>query len=169
MTITRETKTRYLLNILNGEQVRYVLDNIPPQPLEVPLLAMTVNDWLAMTTNAEAAVAKFTAEPLAYLAFGRLRQWRLENEKLQRYLKRYELQQTAEEQQASVGVPFPTPTERVITTLVKYYRLHSTAEAGRLTVADYITAYKDLMSEAIYQRKLTNIQAKKYSHGSKLR
>ena len=161
MIITRKTTTREVLNVLNGDQITQLIEALQPYPLEVPLLMMSVGDYLRITGGGEDAMAGLLSEPLAYKAFGRIKQLRKEVEQLTKYLQRYEVVQEPEEVQAQQGVPFPTPAERVLTTCVKYYHLHSTAEAERLPLSDYVMAFKDMASDAIYQRKLAKIQARK--------
>lgn len=166
MKITRHTTTDEVLNLLTSEQVEQVIANIPAYPLKVPFYAMTIGDYLKCTMDGQ-YLWTLVADKMAYKTFGRLRQFRNECENLTKYLKRYEVEQTEDERRAAFGVPFPSSTERILTTCVKYYHLHSTAEAEKLPLSDYIVAFKDQMSDAMYQRNLSKIQTAKLKKNAK--
>ena len=166
MNITRHTTTDEVLNVLTSEQVEQVIAKIPAYPLKVPFYAMTIGDYLKCTMDGQ-YLWTLVADKMAYKTFGRLRQFRSDCENLAKYLKRYEVEQTEDERRAAFGVPFPSSTERLLTTCVKYYHLHSTAEAEKLPLSDYIVAYKDQMSDAMYQRNLAKIQTAKLKKNAK--
>lgn len=166
MNITRHTTTDEVLNVLTSEQVEQVIAKIPAYPLKVPFYAMTIGDYLKCTMDGQ-YLWTLVADKMAYKTFGRLRQFRSDCENLAKYLKRYEVEQTEDERRAAFGVPFPSSTERLLTTCVKYYHLHSTAEAEKLPLSDYIVAYKDQMSDAMYQRNLAKIQTAKINKNAK--
>ena len=166
MNITRHTTTDEVLNVLTSEQVEQVIAKIPAYPLKVPFYAMTIGDYLKCTMDGQ-YLWTLVADKMAYKTFGRLRQFRSECENLAKYLKRYEVEQSEDERRAAFGVPFPSSTERLLTTCVKYYHLHSTAEAEKLPLSDYIVAYKDQMSDAMYQRNLAKIQTAKINKNAK--
>ena len=151
MNITRHTTTDEVLNVLTSEQVEQVIAKIPAYPLKVPFYAMTIGDYLKCTMDGQ-YLWTLVADKMAYKTFGRLRQFRSDCENLAKYLKRYEVEQTEDERRAAFGVPFPSSTERLLTTCVKYYHLHSTAEAEKLPLSDYIVAYKDQMSDHAHSK-----------------
>lgn len=165
MKITRETTTDEVLNVLS-DHIEQVIAKIPAYPLKVPFYAMPIGDYLKCTMDGQ-YLWTLVADKMAYKTFGRLRQFRSECENLAKYLKRYEVEQTEDERRAAFGVPFPSSTERILTTCVKYYHLHSTAEAEKLPLSDYIVAYKDQMSDAMYQRNLAKIQTAKINKNAK--
>lgn len=166
MKITRHTTTDEVLNVLTSEQVEQVIAKIPAYPLAVSLFAMPIGDYLKCTIDGQ-HLWTLVYDKLAYKTFGRLRQFKTDCENLAKYLKRYEVEQSEEEKRASFGVPFPSSTERILTTCVKYYHLHSTAEAEKLPLSDYIVAFKDQMSDAMYQRNLSKIQTAKLKKNAK--
>lgn len=150
--------------MLNEERIRQLSEQIPAKPLDTPLLKMTCGEFIG-ALDERYAMSFFAPEALAFEAFGKYRQFLDEMQGVTAYLKRYELESTAEEQAASQGVVFPSMQERILLDCVRAYHLHSTEEAERLPIADWLLVVKSEGSSAQYQRRLSKINQKRQQHG----
>ncbi len=165
MKVTRHTRMRNLLPLLNEERVKQLLAAIPAKPLDKPLMRMTCGEFIGALD--EDYAMHFFKERRAFDAFGKYRQFLDEMEGITAYLKRYEVETNADEKAAARGVDFPTMQERILLDCVRAYSLHSTAEAEALPVADWLIVVKNEGSAALYQRRLNKINEAKMKHGRK--
>lgn len=168
MKITRKTKMADITAILNEDRVRQLSQQVPAKPLEKPLLKMSCGEFIA-AMDEEFAMSFFKREKYAFDAFGKYRQYLDEMQGVTAYLKRYEVEQEADEKAAAQGVDFPSLGERILLDCVRHYNLHSTAEAERMPIVDWLLVVKSDGAAAQYQRRLSKIQQRKNnnSHGRK--
>ena len=145
--------------LLNEERMKELAESVPPVPLKKPLLEMTCGEFIGALD--EGFMLSILREKRALIAFGRYREYLSQLEQITAYIKRYEVEQTADEKAASRGVQFPSLGERILIECVKHYHLHSTAEAERLPITDWLLMVKNEGSAAVYQHKLTQIQNRK--------
>lgn len=164
MKVTKKTRVGELLPLLNEERMRQLSQEVPAQPLERPLLKMTCGEFIAALDEGY-AMSFFGRRERALVAFGRYRQFLTEMEGVTAYIRRYEVEQSGEEKAAAQGVSFPTLQERILLDCVRFYHLHSTMEAERLPIADWLLTVKSEGSAAQYQRKLSKIQQNKTKNG----
>lgn len=157
MKVTRRTKMRDLLPLLNEERIRQLVEQIPVKPLDKPLLRMTCGEFI-MALDEGYALSLLMGERYAFDAFGKYRQYIEEMQGVTAYLKRYEVESDADEKAAAHGIDFPTMQERILLDCVRHYRLHSTVEAERLPIVDWLLMVKSEGTAAQYQRRLSKIQ-----------
>lgn len=162
MKITRRTRTKDIAPLMNEERMRQLAEDVPAVPLDTPLLSMTCGEFIEALD--EAFVTSFFREKRALRAFGKYREYLSELEEITRYLKRYEVEQSSEEKAASVGVRFPSLAERILLDTVRFYGLHSTAEAERMPVTDWLLVVKSEGAAAQYQHNLSKLQKPKPSN-----
>lgn len=163
MRITKKTRTKDIEPLLNDERIRELTESVPPVPLKRPLLKMTCGEFIEALD--EAYVLCFFREKRALTAFGRCREYLSQLEQITAYIRRFEIEQTADEKAAAKGVSFPTLGERILVECVKHYHLHSTAEAERLPLTDWLLVVKAEGSAAKYQHRLSQIQSRKAKNG----
>lgn len=166
MKVMATTKMRELLPLLNEERIRQLAAEIPPRPLDKPLLHMTCGEFVE-ALDEQYAMSYFQREELAFDAFGKYRQFLDEMQAITAYLKRYEVTTDADEKAAAQGVEFPTMQERILLDCVRFYSLHSTVEAEKLPLGDWLLVVKSEGAAAQYQRRLAKIQQNKQHHGRK--
>lgn len=159
MRVTADTKTKDILPLLNEERAKQIAETVEPYPLEKPLLKMTVGEFIMALD--ESFFLQLMKAKRAVVAFGRYRQYMAELESVTNYIQRYAVQQDADERTAAQGLDFPTLQERILIECVHHYHLHSTAEAERLPIADWLLMVKSEGANAQYQRALSKIQSKK--------
>lgn len=160
MKITVKTKVREVLPLLNEERIKAIADAVQPMALAKPLLSMTCGEFCqALTENY--AMSFFGKDELAVVAFGRYKQYIAELESVTAYIKCFEVEQDGDEKAAAQGVDFPTMPERILLDCVRAYHLHSTEEAERLPVTDWLLVVKSEGAAAKYQRNLSKIRNRK--------
>lgn len=159
MKITAKTRTKDILPLLTEERIKKFAADVPPVPLEKPLLSMTCGEFIEAMD--EKFALRLLAEKRALTAFGRYRQYLKELEGITAYLGRYEVPQSADEKAAASGVRFPSMQERILLDCVRFYHLHSTAEAEALPIADWLLVVKSEGSAAQYQHRLNEQQKQK--------
>ncbi len=148
-----------MLPLLNEERLKELVERVPPVPLKKSLLDMTCGEFIEAMD--EGYVLRLLKARRIVKALGRYRQYLSELEIITNYMKRYEVAQTSEEKAAAQGVAFPSIGERILVESVRHYHLHSTAEAEKLPLADWLLCFKDEGSKAQYQHRLSEIQSKK--------
>lgn len=166
MKITRRTKMREILPLLNDERIAMLSDKVAACPLAKPLLSMTCGEFIE-ALDERYAMSFFGSNERVCVAFGRYKQYIAEMQQVTAYLQRYEVEQEADEKAAANGVDFPSMQERILLDCVRHYNLHSTAEAERLPIADWLLCVKSEGAAAQYQRKLSKIRQNKAKHGNK--
>lgn len=138
-------------------------EQCPSVPLPKPLIEMTCGEFIACLE--EDYPMRFFRERRALRAFGMYRQFLSEMKAISDFIQRQKVEQTQDEQAATQGVEFPTFAERILLDNIRHYHLHSTEEAERLPLADWLLTLKADSAESKYQRNLSRIQAKR--HGEK--
>lgn len=165
LVITRKTRTADIAPLLTTEErFKAVLDSVPAVPLDVPVLEMTVGQFIEATENKDYAL-RFLEEKYALKAFGHLKSFLAEIKKITDYLETLAVPRKAEEVQASEGVPYPSFGVRVLLDCVKAFHLHSMEEAEAVPLTSWLAVYQDAASAAIYQRNLAAINELKTKGG----
>ena len=165
MKITTKTPTKSVLPLLNDERVQQILDAVKPYPLECPVLDMTLGEFAECSS--EAYVAELLKEPLAFKAFGRVKELKIELEQVQKYLEKSEIKPTADEQNAAAGVEFPSGIERMVIDAIRWglcnpkegEDMADAAERVRLTT--WILFQKDKAASAAFERRMQAIYTAK--------
>ena len=76
-------------------------------------------------------------------------------------LKKLAVPQTADERQASEGLLQVTFAEATLCFLQQWFELHSYREAEQITLGEILIAKRAAYNDALYRRKLANIQLKR--------
>lgn len=152
--LTSKTKTRALLPLIGSENAfKEVLKKVPPKALPVAVLDMSVGEWLAAVNDKEYAM-KYLEEEYAVVAFGYLRQFLKEMADLSAFIEGLAVSQTPDEKRAAEGVKWPNFGQRVLIDCVKFFGLHSFAEAEDVKVGDWVTMYMDAAAASQYQKNI---------------
>ena len=152
MKITKKTRTKDIEPLLNDERIRELTESVPAVPLKRPLLKMTCGEFIEALD--EAYILRFLREKRALTAFGRCREYLSQLEQITAYIRRFEIEQTADEKAAAKGVSFPSLGERILVECVK-----------RLPLTDWLLIVKSEGSAAKYQHRLSQIQSRKTKNG----
>ena len=162
MLITKRTRVKDVLPLLNENNMEKFLDIIPPQPLNTPILSLTIGDFADIILDEESYI-KTLLQPRnrAYLAFGQLKQFRIEMKNLTDYLNKMQVKQTPDEIQASRGIEQVDFIGRMLIDVTKFFNLHSFTEAENIKLSDYILILKDNVANAQYQRNFSKILEQK--------
>lgn len=162
MRITNKTLTRDVLPLLTQATLKELLEKVPAMPLKKPVLAMTVGEFGEIVEDEDAFVAKLLKHRKALKAFGRLKQYKQEIEAISKFFKLYEIKRTQEEEAATKGVVFPNMIQRMLIDVVKWFGLHSTREAEKITVGEWLTFYQDEAANMLYQRNYQKLLEQKH-------
>lgn len=160
MKIDRRTRMRSIMPLLTEERVQQLAEQVPCVPLDKPLLRMTCGEFIE-ALEADYPM-RYLRERRVFTAFGHFRQYMEEMRSVTNYIKRCEVEQDADEKAAANGVNFPSLGERILVDCVRHFSLHSTAEAERIPLADWLLMLKSDSAAAQYQRNLSKIQSKKH-------
>lgn len=166
MKITRRTKVKEVLPLLNEEKMKYLLENIPEYPLNKPILAMTIGEFSEILLDEQTYIQTFMSpKEHAYKAFGRLRTFKREMEEVQKWIQKFEIKPSADEKQAAIGIDFPNFITKILITVVQFFGLHSFKEAEAIPLADYLVILQEQSSQIKYQRQYSKIIEMKNKHG----
>ena len=169
MRITKWTKTRNILPLLDKEGLEAVLDAVSPVPLKRPLLSMTVGEVAEIFDDPGTYMALILSERRALKAFGRLKQFNTEVDGISKFIKMYDTKKSQEEEQAARGIVFPTMSQRMLLDCVQFFHLHSMKEAEKVPFADWLTFFQNEASSAKFQRAYSKIIEQKHRLQSKKR
>ena len=159
--ITKRTKTKDILPLLNEDSFKRLLDSVPEHPLETSVFSMRIRTFAEILENETDFIASLLSHKRLLVAVGRVKEYKKEVENLSNFLKRYDYQQTSEEKQASQGILYPTMSQRMLTDCVRFFNLKSFEEAEEKTVSDWLTVFQSDAAAALYQRKLHEAFEKK--------
>ena len=168
MRITRRTRTKDILPLLTKERLDDLLQQVPEVPLRKPLLSMTVGEFGDIIEDEEGfllSLAKGNRRALRFL--GRLKSYRSQMDGLNRFLKRFDIEQSKEEKAAAKGVLFPNMPQRMLLTCCKFFHLKSFRKAEKCKLSEYLTIFQDEASSVVFQRKYNKIIEAKYKAKNK--
>lgn len=159
MKITTKTPTNSVLPLLNDERVQQIMDVVKPYPLDTPVLELTIGEFAEACE--EAYIAKLLKEPLAFKAFGRVKELKIELEQVQKYLETLEIKPSADEQNAAAGIDFPSGIERMVIDCIRWGLCNPNEgedmadAAERVKLATWILFQKDKAASALFERRMT--------------
>lgn len=160
MRITKHTKTKEVLPLLNAENIDKLLEGVPAIPFtDKPITSFTIAEFSEMLEDRY--YVRFLKERKALVAFGKIKDFKEKTNNLSKYLKRFDIKQSQEEKAAAIGIEFPTMIERMLIEVTQFFHLSSFEEAEKHTVADYIMILKDKVSDVKYQKNYNRIVAEK--------
>lgn len=153
MLITKKTKTKHLLPLLNTqEKIDQVIEAMEPYPLKKEVLSMTIGEFSHVVLEEQEFIKELLSEKLAYKAFGRIKSFRIQMEQLSKWMKKLEVKQSQDEKAASIGVDFPDLIQRMLITVTKFFHLKSFDEAEKCSLSDYLLIFMDQASDVKFQR-----------------
>lgn len=155
--ITKRTRTRDILPLLNAESIERLLDAVPEYPLETTVLSMKIRQFASILEDEESFIAQILNEKRALVAFGRLKQYRKEIKQFANFLKLYDFKEGNDETQAKKGIVFPKMSMRMLSDVVRYFHLKSFDEAEDYTVSQWLAIFQEDAANALYQRRLHEI------------
>lgn len=136
-------------------------DQIDAMPLVSPVIGMTLGEFIRATTDENWVKNNILNEELLVVAIGRLKQFKLEVENINKYMQLNQMDETSEENQAKKGVFFCTFAEEMLLDAVTFFHLHSIDEAEKIPLSDYLVYHKHKTAEAKFQRNLSKIYNQK--------
>lgn len=163
MKITKRTLTRDILPLLTQDTLKELLEKVPAVPLKKPVLSMTIGEFSEIVEDEELYIANILKTRKALKAFGMLKQFKQEMEALGKFFKQFEIKRTPEEEAAGKGVLFPSFIQRVLIDCVKWFGLHSTKEAEKVKLSDYLTFWQDEAANMLYQRNFQKLLEQKHN------
>lgn len=163
MEITRKTLTKDILPLLTQATLKELLEKVPAVPLKKPVLAMSIGEFGEIVEDEEIYIAKLLKHRKALKAFGLLKQYKQEIEAISKFFKLYEYHKTQEETAAAKGITFPNLGQRMIIDVVRWFGLHSTKEAEKITVGEWLTFWMDEAANALYQRNYQKLLEQKHN------
>lgn len=159
--ITTKTKTREILPFLTTNNIREVCKQVDAIPIDPSLPEMTLEEFDELISSPEKYVMKLARKHRRALRFlGACRDMFNQLEGFSKFVKSFEVQQTAEEKQAANGVPFPSFGNSMLTTVIEFYHLHSVEEAAKMKVKEWMLAFEHSASNAMYSRRYSDIARK---------
>ena len=168
MKITRRTKTRDILPLLTKERLDDLLQQVDEVPLRKPLLSMTIGEFGDIVEDEEGFLLSLVKRNRRALRFlGRLKSYRSEMDGLNKFIKRFDIEQSKEEKAAAKGVLFPNMSQRMLLTCCKFFGLGSFRKAEKCKVSEYLTIFQDEASSVVFQRKYNKIIEAKYKAKNK--
>lgn len=160
MRITPRTKTKFLLPLLTDEErANKLLDAVTALPLDKPIVEMSIGEFI--TAIQPDYALQFLKEKRALKAFGHLKTYRDEMERVSKLMKSFETPKTSEQREAGVGIDFPTSEEQMLLDAVDAFHLHSFAEAEKVPLADFLLVKKSQSADIKYQHRYQRILERK--------
>lgn len=129
---------------------------------------MTIGEFSEILLDEQAYIMKIlNPRAKVWKAFGQLKSFQRQMREVSNFMKKYEIKQTPEEKQASIGISFPDFCAKMLITVVQFFNLHSFKEAEQIPLADYLVILQDQSSAVKYQRNYSKIleQKSKQQHG----
>lgn len=161
MRIDHKTKTKDVLPLLTKERIDELISKVEPVKLDKPLLEFTIKEFAEVLNDESSYVSKLLREKRALIAFGKLKQFKIESENVAKFLKMFEIKQTPEERAAQANIVFPNFIVHILITLVEFFHLKSFEEAETYKLSDFLTIHQYKCSNAQYQVALNKIYTKK--------
>lgn len=155
MIITKRTKTKDLLPLLDEERFQKVLDAVDEYPLKKPLLSMTIGQFIEALEDGYAM--QYLNEKYVYKAFGKLKSFKNQMEAITRFFKLNEIETSADHKNASNGVTFLTFEESMLYKAAEFFHLKSFDEAENVKLSNYMLIWKKETSEMKFQHNYNKI------------
>ena len=159
--ITKRTKTKDIIPLLNAENIERLLDAVPEYPLETAIFSMEIRTFADILTDEQSFIESLLSDRKALVAFGRLKEYRKEIQQFTAFIKQFDFKESSEEQQAKRGIQFPDMAMRMLTDVTRFFGLKSFDDAERMKVSDWLAVFQNDAASALYQRKLNDIYKKK--------
>lgn len=149
MKITKHTRTKDIIPLLNEERLKELLEQIPSFPLEKSVMAMTIREFSDILTDEQEFLKKILSCRKAFKAFGKLKSYKVQIENISKFMKMYDHHRTKEEEDAARGIVFPEFSVRMMADAVKFFNLHSFEEAEKVTISEWLTLFQIEASQTL--------------------
>lgn len=159
MKITKRTKLREVIPLLiNKERTDLLLEQVEEYPLKKDVLSMTVGEFSEIMLEEDKYIATILdPRERAYKALGRLKNYKRQMDQLMKWMKKFQIKQSADEKQASIGIDFPDMCSRMLLTVTEFFHLGSFKEAESVPLSDYLLILQDQSTGIQYQRNYSKL------------
>lgn len=155
MLITKKTKTKDLLPLLNEERFNRIMDAIDEYPLDKQLVEFTIGEFIDALDDDY--TMRFFKEKRAYKAFGKLKSFKNQLEGITKFLKQNDIEPNKEQKSAAQGVNFLSFEENMLYTAAEFFHLKSFDDAEKVKLSNYLLIHKKTSSEAKFQYNYNRI------------
>ena len=151
--------------LLSRERLLRIIEEVEAVQLDKPIIMMTIGEFIEVMD--EDYYRRFLTEEFAFVAFGKIKQLKLELEAINNLLRKYEVKISGDERAAMAGVEFPTPQERMLIDAREWFGLQCLeSDGGRygatsVPLAEYIIMLKEKTAAAQFERNRAKIEEKK--------
>lgn len=168
MRITKWTKTKDVLPLINEKNMKELLERVPAYPFK-SVLSMSIKEFAEIADDEYSfIVRKIFAKQRRFLkAFGQLKDFKEQMEQLGKFIGKFSKNQTPEEKQAARGIIFPSFIQRMLIDVVKFFNLKSFEEAEKVKVCDWLLVFQNESSNNLYQMNYQKILEQKQKLKSK--
>lgn len=157
MKISRHTRTKNILPLLDEERLKTLLDAIPAYPLKKSVMSMTIREFSEILADEETFMKKILSHRKALIAFGRLKSYREQITGVSKFLQMYNYKKSQDEEQAARNIVFPDFSIRMMADCVRFFHLKSFDEAEKCKVSDWLTIFQIEGSQNLFQRRFNDI------------
>lgn len=162
MKITNKTKTADILPLLDENNIKDFLSQIPSYPLEKSIMSMSIKQFSDILTDEETFIKKLLSHKRALVAFGKLKSYKEQIDGIGKFMKLYDYKRSQDEEQATNGVVFPDFSIRMLSDCVKFFHLKSFDEAESCKVSDWLTIFQIEASNTLFQHNYNKIVEDKH-------
>lgn len=150
-------------SVFGAEEVTKLVGQLKAEPF-MDLWQLTIADLSCMFHGElpKRVADKMSKSMPTSIYVGRLRYFREFCETFTSSMEEFSIPPTAEGRQASVGLPTFNENEGLLVFARSYFGLKSFTDAEYVTLADVFLAKKDQYITAMYERRLNDIQQRKF-------
>lgn len=157
MKITNKTKTANILPLLDENRLKELIEQIPSYPLEKSIMSMSIKQFSDILTDEETFIKKLLSHKRALVAFGKLKSYKEQIDRIAKFMKLYDYKRSQDEEQATNGVVFPDFSIRMLADCVKFFHLKSFDEAESCKVSDWLTIFQIEAANSLFQHNYNKI------------
>lgn len=160
--ITSKTKTKEILPFLTSININELIKDVDVVHLDTPIVEMTIKEFEEILSNPDEYVKKLALNnKKAFVFLGRVKDLMNSLEGFGKFIKQYEIKQTAEEKQAATGISFPSFGNSMLITVIEFYNLNSVEQASKMKVKEWMLCFQHQASNAMFNRRYSDIISKK--------
>lgn len=161
MKITKQTLLKDVTSLLTTEHFEKILDKIEIVDGKYQtIFSFTVGEFLMLLNWQEEFYRRYfegKENGTVYEYAEKTKHLRSELKTIIDYLKRFDIRQTKEQEQASKGIDFPSFQESVLIFCIEKFNLKSFEEAEKTKVLDFLIMKKHQHAITVYEKNLRRI------------
>lgn len=157
MRLTKWTRTKDVLPLLDKEKLDYILENIPEVKLKKPILNMTLKEFGELIDDEDSYITNLLSARRLFTALGRLKSYRRQMKELNSFFKLYDMPQSKEEKAAAQGIVFPDLVTKMVLSCVKFFGFKSIERALRVKLKTYLMIFQEEASGMLFQKRYHDI------------